>query len=297
MTLTDLPRLQPNDFKPVALGATPCVVANIASRWTALRTWNALYLKQVAGTRKVVVRRVRGAPTNIYGRQQSGRVSFGDFVDWLESVSSGNASEGGLPADTYYLDCPLAAISPSLFDDITVPKWFPAPPQTVLFWAGICGSSSGLHFDVQPNCNVQVLGRKRFILYSPDQLRWLYPRHGSVCHCQFDPNNPDYDRFPLAKKASGFQGTLSPGDSVYIPPGWYHQVQTVSPWAVNVNFWWSSPRLQVLVTPVLRTFLLKRYFGTLRKRFSRVLRLEASPTDQLNATVVPDFQIRSNGSP
>jgi len=53
----------------------------------------------------------------------------------------------------------------------------------------------------------------------------------------FDPNKPDFEKYPRALGARGWECILERGETLYIPPGWYHQVTVLSPGAVNVNFW------------------------------------------------------------
>lgn len=69
----------------------------------------------------------------------------------------------------------------------------------------------------------QIIGDKEFFLYPPDQTPFMYP----------DPENPristinsvlepDYERFPLFKNATPLKTTLHPGESIFMPSGWWH---------------------------------------------------------------------------
>jgi hypothetical protein len=168
---------------------------------------------------------------------------------------------------SYYLGIELKKLSSKLFHDIEIPNWYKTNPIDVNFWCGILGTSSGLHYDITPNCNVQIRGHKHFILFSPAQSKLLYPIQGVTTHCRFDPNLPDFDRFPLARKAFGWQCRLQAGECIYIPAGWYHQVTVTSKWAVNVNFSWPRPFPQGLVAPSLWRMLLFRGWARLYVTF------------------------------
>ena len=57
-----------------------------------------------------------------------------------------------------------------------------------------------------------------------------------------DFDSPDYDRFPKFAEAerNALVVVLEPGDVIYIPNMWWHQVESLS--AINglVNFWWQE---------------------------------------------------------
>jgi hypothetical protein len=103
------------------------------------------------------------------------------------------------------------------------------------------------HFDLSENIACVVGGRRRFTLFPPDQASNLYP--GPV---DFTPSGvpvsmvsllePDLVRFPRFAEALRHSQTaeLEPGDGVYIPYGWWHHVQSLTPFNVLVNFWWNT---------------------------------------------------------
>ena len=282
LELRPVPRIRGCEFQPRHVGGTPSVVVDHASNWRALKRWSPEYLKAVAGGQSVSVRRIEGAPINVYGRHQDGLMTFARYLDWvleagddLREIAQTHTAvfdvmramkEEGIK-ESYYLDIPLGKLSARLVEDVEIPSWYASKPHSTVLWCGILGTSSGLHFDVYPNCNVQVYGRKHFILFPPHESRFLYPLHRLLqpAHCRFDPNVPDFDRFPLARRAAGWECTLVAGEALYIPPGWYHQVTVVSDWSLNVNFWWTRLFLQAVTTPVMRRFLLVRSLKKLNK--------------------------------
>jgi len=272
MRLDQVPRVKASQFQCARVRHEPRVVLENALNWSAFARWRPEYLAQAAGDRTIPIRCVTGPPTNIYANltRTKNEASFRGYLQWVLETSENFADvRARLPSDvaravssagfeeSYYLDIPLEDLSPALMKDVEVPNWYSISPSLVMFWCGVFGSSSGLHFDIHPNCNVQVIGEKHFILFSPTESRSLYPKP-NLSNCRFDPCNPDFDKYPLARKARGFECTLAAGECLYIPPGWYHQVTVTSPWAVNVNFWWRTPWIQALLTPVLRQVLLRR---------------------------------------
>lgn len=265
MELRDLPRVHRSSFRPTRLGGRPVIVLDSASHWPALTRWRPDYLRTVVGGREIAVRETVGAARNVFQNLSTGgQVTFSEYLDWvldtagrLASVANRGAPVGEIShavgemgfERSYYMDATLAQLGPGLVVDAPTPDWFPhRTPIAVNFWCGVLGTSSGLHCDVTPNCNVQVSGRKHFILFSPAQWTRIYRVRG-ITHCKFDPNIPDFAQFPRARAAVGFAGTLDPGESIYIPAGWYHQVTVVSDWAVNVNFFWPRPFPQGVVQP------------------------------------------------
>ncbi|WP_405704625.1 cupin-like domain-containing protein [Streptomyces xanthophaeus] len=282
MDLHPVPRVPRGAFRPgLLLRDRPAIVPDCALHWPATKYWDSDYLRRAAGHRDVAVRETDGPPRNIFQHLgPGGRVQFGQYLEWvletaedLEDLVRPGLDPGAVTKAvcdsrferSYYLDAKLAALSPVLIQDAPAPDWFRSELVDTNFWCGVLGTSSGLHCDVTPNCNVQVIGEKSFFLFPPSQARSLYklPR---VTHCRFDPNVPDYDAFPRARRAVGFHSTLRPGESLYIPAGWYHQVTVMSSWAVNVNFFWRRPLMQTAARAELWPLLLRRYRAGLRQR-------------------------------
>jgi hypothetical protein len=275
MKLQAVPRVYASNFVAPILPGEPRVIVGDVESWDALKRWQPEYLKRVAGSREVLVREKAGTSRNIYqNMEQGGSIAFANYLDWVleiaampeimeiarnsETVENLTRAKNGNRFDTcYYLDVSLRKLSEVLLKDICIPAWYRDPPIDIIFWCGVLGTSSGLHSDVNPNCNVQVFGRKHFILFDPIESKRVY-RIPRITHCQFDPNLPDFDRFPMAKSAKGMECTLNPGECLYIPVGWYHQVTVMSEWALNVNFFWPRPFMQSIATPALWRLLIRR---------------------------------------
>lgn len=105
------------------------------------------------------------------------------------------------------------------------------------------------HIDIYENIACVVAGRRRFILFPPDQLPNLY-----VGPFDFSPagapvsmvplRDPDLDRFPRYRAALAAAQTaeLGPGDAIYIPYMWWHGVQSLTPFNLLANYWWNEAR-------------------------------------------------------
>jgi Cupin-like domain len=268
------------------MGGEPRVVLENAEHWRALRVWDPSYLKAIAGATTVAVRETIGPPSNVYQNlAEGGRLPFAQYLDWVLDIAAGDdfaailqkarsvsaivrgVCDSGFER-SYYLDVKLGALSQELLKDVQTPGWYSTDPVDVLLWCGVLGTSSGLHFDLTPNCNVQIAGHKHFILSPPSNARLLY-RVSRGAHCRFDPNTPDFDRFPFARKAQFWRCTLQVGESLYIPAGWFHQVTVTSAWALNVNFFWPRPFPQGLITPVLWRLILRRNWARFRRSCSQ----------------------------
>jgi hypothetical protein len=102
------------------------------------------------------------------------------------------------------------------------------------------------HFDVADNLACVTAGRRRFILFPPEQTANLYPgpmdmTPASVPISMVSLDEPEFDRFPRYHEAldAAFVADLEPGDAVYIPYLWWHGVQSLSNFNVLTNYWWN----------------------------------------------------------
>jgi oxalate decarboxylase/phosphoglucose isomerase-like protein (cupin superfamily) len=101
------------------------------------------------------------------------------------------------------------------------------------------------HFDESSNIACVVAGRRRFTLFPPEQIANMY-----VGPLDFAPTgtpislvslrDPDFERFPRFREAlaAALVAELEPGDALYIPPLWFHHVESLAKYNLLVNYWW-----------------------------------------------------------
>lgn len=124
------------------------------------------------------------------------------------------------------------------------------PPR---YWLGPAGTVTPLHCDYDDNIFAQVWGTKRIFLAPPHHDEFLYVREANplLFGSPFDPEQPDFDRYPRARRAALVECVVRPGEMLYVPAGWYHQVRA-STFALSVNRWARAMPLALKGDPALR---------------------------------------------
>lgn len=106
-------------------------------------------------------------------------------------------------------------------------------------WISSAGMITHTHFDQDYNVFVQLLGRKRFTLWTPSQheVMYVYPRVHPLWHkSRVNYQDVDVVRFPAFTRARAVQMELEPGDVLYVPPYTWHYVETLTP-SVSLSTW------------------------------------------------------------
>lgn len=138
---------------------------------------------------------------------------------------------------------PVRECLPGLLADHALPFLDPAIEPRL--WMGN-RTVTPTHFDSQPNIACVVCGARRFTLFPPDQLPNLYvgpldfaPTGAAISLARLD--QPDDPRFPRLKQAlsAARAADLEPGDAIYIPPLWWHHVESLQALNALVNYWWN----------------------------------------------------------
>lgn len=124
----------------------------------------------------------------------------------------------------------------------------PLVPDGVLprLWIGNASTVS-CHYDRFDNLACVIAGERRFTLYPPDAIGDLYV--GPIDHTMAGqpvslaaggaPGDPRYPRFARAA-ARADTVTLHPGDALYLPKLWWHQVEATAPFNLLMNYWWDD---------------------------------------------------------
>ena len=84
-------------------------------------------------------------------------------------------------------------------------------------------------FQVMDNLLVQVVGRKRVVLFPPSDAPYLYLT-GDKSRVM-DIDTPDPVAFPEFSRASRWEAELAAGEALYIPALWFHNVDCSGVWS------------------------------------------------------------------
>ncbi len=88
------------------------------------------------------------------------------------------------------------------------------------------GAITRIHRDMDNSCVflTELVGYKRIVLFEPKYSTLLYQYPFST-HTSIDINNPDFEKYPGLKYIKGFELILEPGDTIFMPAGWWHHIE------------------------------------------------------------------------
>lgn len=233
-------------------GSRPLVLTGVAKHWPAMKRWSPQDLSARFGHLDVEIQAERSANPNYEINKLDHRrtVRLSAFV---ETVLTGGAS------NDYYLTANNEALRgpgfAALLDDIG-----PLPDicdraqlaERCSFWFGPAGTITPLHHDTLMLFHTQIVGRKRWRFISPLQSPKLY-NHFDV-YSPIDLDRPDLQRYPLFRDATVLEVVAEPGDTVFLPLGWWHQVSALD---VSLSFSYSNiavPNHYHFANPTIRNW-------------------------------------------
>lgn len=262
LDLQNIPRrknLSKEEFlKEYFIPKKPVIIEDLTRNWPAYDKWNFEYFKEKAG--EVVVPLYDGKPAK--GRQNSHgpamKVPFKEYIDILEKG----------PTDLRMFFFNLLQNCPDLLKDFEYPdlgvKFFKKLP--VLFVGGE-GSKVVMHYDMDlaNNFHFNFVGRKKIILYPPDQTGLLYKVPYSIVSMEIiDMDNPDFDTYPALAKAKGYETILEHGETLFIPSHWWHWIKYEKP-SLSLTLR-SLPKSPGKIAEVLSNILFIRNYDNLMRK-------------------------------
>ena len=141
---------------------------------------------------------------------------------------------------------------PQFLQDNPSPLVDPDVEQLNSVWIGNQTRISA-HWDLPQNLICAVGGRRRYILFPPEQLENLYcgpldftPAGQPISLVDF--HAPDVQRFPRFEQAMEHAqiAELDPGDALYLPSLWWHHAESLDAVGVMVNYWWRDQPAQAM---------------------------------------------------
>ena len=222
-------------FERYVCGSRPLVLTDVARDWPAMQRWSPQDLSARFGHLDVEVQAERNADPNYERNKMDLRrtVRLSDFV--AQVLAGGSTNDYYLTANNEALRRPDFA--PLLADIGTLPEFCDRAQlaERSSFWFGPPGTVTPLHHDTLMLCHTQIVGRKRWRFISPLQSPLLY-NHFEV-YSPIDLDAPDLDRYPLFGQATVLEVVVEPGETVFLPLGWWHQVKALD---VSLSFSYSN---------------------------------------------------------
>jgi hypothetical protein len=171
------------------------------------------------------------------------RVPLGSFLDTvlahLDDPAPPAFYAGSTDLDTYL---------PGLRAENDLPLHdaaFSFQPPLASIWLGN-RTVAAAHHDMSNNLACCMVGRRQFTLFPPEQVENLYPGPleptpaGQVV-TMVDFRDPDLERYPRFREAmaAAQMAELEPGDVLYYPALWWHQVEALDAFNAMINYWWN----------------------------------------------------------
>lgn len=232
--------LSPSEFaRRYADTETPVILTRMIEDWPARALWSADYFKRRFGRVELAVEVVEGGSlsdnAHFLAVKSRRTMRLDEYID-----RAARRGDGVL----YAAEQPLRKLFPEAARDLRPVPYLSRTlcalsGNTELLWIGSRGNASGLHFDELNNFNVQVVGRKRWVIFPRAQQPLLYVP-STLRRSHFSPIDyeaPDYERFPKYREATPIEFDVEPGEVLFLPGGWVHHVRTLE-FSINVNLWW-----------------------------------------------------------
>eukprot|EP00057_Strongylocentrotus_purpuratus_P003898 XP_003727613.1 PREDICTED: putative lysine-specific demethylase JMJD5 isoform X1 [Strongylocentrotus purpuratus] len=206
------------------LASLPVVFQNGAKLSPAFKTWSDrdLGLRPEAETTLIDVETRKKEDR----KQPTQRMKFTEFLERYETE------------DEYMVD----SLPEFLRGDVIVP-----PPLVcdeilqriadVVMWFSSGGTKSLLHNDDTDNINCLFSGQKEILFLNYTQYRHQFHLdHPEGSYSSVDVDKVDMIKYPGLRNVEFYKAKLFPGDCIYIPYKWMHQVNSIGR-NIAVNVW------------------------------------------------------------
>ena len=238
--------------RDVAEQCQPAVLRGACSDWpvveAARQSWSALTAYLARFDNGVPAQAFIGEPEiagRYFYRDDLEGFNFGReelrVSEALKRIEA-NASSG---AETLYMgSLPVDDHLPGFAEENALPMLSETIRPRI--WIGNA-SQVACHFDNFENIACIVSGRRRFTLFPPDAIGDLYvgPIDNTMAGQPVGlavgsaPGDPRYPRFERVRDRA-LVIELEPGDALYLPKLWWHQIEATDPTNMLVNYWWDE---------------------------------------------------------
>ncbi|MGK7913732.1 MAG: cupin-like domain-containing protein [Synechococcus sp.] len=238
LSLSPVPRLESitrEEFeKKYLTPKRPVIVQDIAAQWVAIQKWTPEFLKSKYGDKFV---KVYDSSFVKAGKSYMSNVEKIPFDSFLDSVLNDDR-------DLRMFLYNICREIPELVDDIQLPSLVDGLSKNFIFmFFGCRGSATQMHFDIDMAhvFHTVFYGRKVVTLYPYEQGCNIY-RYPFTCRSYIDVHKPDFDRYPKLKAAQGYRVEIEPGETLFMPSGYWHHMVYEEP-GYSLSLRWAPQSL------------------------------------------------------
>ncbi|PQL94565.1 cupin-like domain-containing protein [Apibacter adventoris] len=241
---------------------TPVVVEKLTEDWPAYKKWNFDYIKEIAGDKIVPLYNNDPVSADKKVNEPDARMKMSEYIDLLLKG----------PTDLRIFLFNLLKQAPSLQNDFSFPdlglNLFKSLPM--LFFGG-AGSNVFMHFDIDLAniLHFHFAGEKQCILVPPSDTKYMYKLpYANICREDIDFDNPDFEKWPALKYVNTYKVHLSHGEMLYMPEGWWHYMQYLTP-GFSMSLRSLAKRPANFTNAVLNLFVKRNYDNYMRKKHGK----------------------------
>ena len=227
LNLQDVPRVKTitkedfikNYFKP----QKPVVIERFIEDWPAYSIWSLDYIKDIAGEKTVSLYDDRPVDYKDGFNEPHATMKMNDYVDLLKKE----------PTKYRIFLWNILKEIPQLQKDFSYPDFgIRLMKRLPMLFFGGTNSTTFMHYDIDL-ANIfhfHFEGKKQCILFDQNQNKHLYKiPHALITREDIDFANPDFNKWPALKNAKGYIANLNHGEVLYMPEGWWHYMQYITP--------------------------------------------------------------------
>ncbi|HEY5106816.1 MAG TPA: DUF6065 family protein [Caulobacteraceae bacterium] len=216
----------------------PVILVREIDGWPALSRWNPAYLKARIGSAPIAYQgELTGNPEakNDFKPQQA---AFDALIDAIEKGACASIA----PCDS---DRNKQVLAPLGEDIGSLDKFLSreSPSPAGMLSISPAGALTSLHHELANVFIAQVVGRSKLKLLPASQVGALYNNHHVFSEIR-DLEDPALDpkRYPRLAEARAYDVTLEPGEILFMPLAWWHQVRSLdfSVTSTFTNFLWPN---------------------------------------------------------
>lgn len=221
----------------------PVVIAGAARDWPAMSAWSKARFSSLVEQKPI--------PVDVYedgdffaiggaiGHRKRAQMPFRKY---LEAIAAPGR------ARYYAPDLSLRRYFPDLERDVRVPSFLPGEARPRLFlFAGESAVTAGHFHPFTHALTCQVVGRKRIVVYRPEDTEGLYPFPWFSPAFHWSRVNflePNFAKFPKLKSTRPLVADLEPSDALFIPAHFWHwtqgfdfSVSVLVSWKAEIDSW------------------------------------------------------------